>query len=345
MFPMGKMMNKSIKIGVIGAGSWGTALAILLAKKGYLVNLWGHNDSHVSRLSKDRENRKYLPGIIFPQSLHPESELDPCIDGADTVVMVVPSHSYRTVFQKIIPLLSDNQRIVTAVKGIENDTLMTMTQVMEQELACFSGVQNIGLGVLSGPSFAEEVAREIPTAVTLGFKDIEMAKEVQKIFGTEYFRVYASSDMVGLEISAALKNIIAIATGVCDGLGYGLNTRAALITRGLAEITRLGTALKADVATFSGLSGMGDLILTCTGNLSRNRNVGLKLGSGKSIEQVKSEMNMVAEGIKTTKSVYDLAAKMGIEMPILEQVYNIIYRNKNCSEAVKDLLNRELKVE
>ena len=185
----------------------------------------------------------------------------------------------------------------------------------------------------------------MPTAVTVGFKNIRTAQETQKIFVTDFFRVYASSDIIGLEISASLKNIIAIAAGVCDGLGYGLNTRAALITRGLAEITRLGMALQAEPATFSGLSGLGDLLLTCTGDLSRNRTVGLKLGEGKNLDQIKGEMNMVAEGIKTTKSGYDLAQKMNIEMPILEQVYHILYDGKNCSEAVRDLLNRELKVE
>jgi glycerol-3-phosphate dehydrogenase (NAD(P)+) len=235
------------------------------------------------------------------------------------------------------------------VKGIENTTLKTMTQVMAEILAGNPGdglrEKNIELGVISGPSFAKEVAKKIPTAVTIGFDSLQTAREIQQIFVTDYFRVYASRDVIGLEISAALKNIIAIAAGVCDGLGYGLNTRAALITRGLAEIQRLGIALHADPSTFSGLSGLGDLLLTCTGDLSRNRMVGLKLGEGKNIEQIKSEMSMVAEGIKTTRSGYDLARKMKIEMPILEQVYSIIYQGKDCSEAVRDLLNRELKVE
>jgi glycerol-3-phosphate dehydrogenase (NAD(P)+) len=260
--------------------------------------------------------------------------------------MAVPSHSYRRVFIEMLPFLPVNCRIISAVKGIENATLKTMTQVMYELLLDYGLTdRNIELGVISGPSFAKEVAEKVPTAVTVGFSRLSTAQEVQLLFGTDFFRVYASSDVIGLEISAALKNIIAIATGVCDGLGYGLNTRAALITRGLAEIKRLGIALHADSATFSGLSGLGDLILTCTGDLSRNRMVGLKLGAGKTLEEIKSEMNMVAEGIKTTKSVYDLAQKMGIDMPILEQVYNIIYCGKNCSEAVRDLLTRELKVE
>lgn len=347
-------MNNHFKIAVIGAGSWGTALAILLGQKYDNVQLWAHRRAHSDALLKDRENSKYLPSIPFPSGLKVTNNLQTAVTDASIVVMVVPSHSYRDVFGRLLPSLYQGCRIVSAVKGIENDSLKTMTQVMEELLmdhfntddiyqACYHN--DIELGVLSGPSFAKEVALSVPTAVTVGFSDIEVAKEIQKIFGTDFFRVYASTDLVGLEISAALKNIIAIATGVCDGLGYGLNTRAALITRGLAEITRLGVALGAEEATFSGLSGVGDLLLTCTGRLSRNRTVGLKLGEGKNIKQVKDEMQMVAEGIKTTRSVYDLAKNLDIDMPILEQVYKIIYEDKDCAEAVSDLLKRELKVE
>ena len=339
-------MKNNHKIAVIGAGSWGTALAVLLAGKNYAVELWGHSADHVDRLIRDRENRKYLPGILFPSMLLPVHQLKKAVEGTPIIVMAVPSHAYRKVFVEIVPFLCENCRIISAVKGIENKTLQTMTQVMAEVIAeKHLSAKNIELGVISGPSFAKEVAKEVPTAVTIGFNNLQTAKDIQKIFGTDFFRVYASQDIIGLEISAALKNIIAIAAGVCDGLGYGLNTRAALITRGLAEIQRLGIALNADPLTFSGLSGLGDLLLTCTGDLSRNRTVGLKLGEGKTLDQIKSEMSMVAEGIKTTQSVYDLAQKLNIEMPILEQVYNIIYKNKNCSEAVKDLLNRELKVE
>jgi len=338
-------MKNRLKIAVIGSGSWGTALGILLAQKGYNVSLWGHKQAQIATLNKDRENRKYLPGIPFPSSLKPVHSLDKCLQGTTFVVMVVPSHAFRHVFTQVVPFLKSNARVISAVKGIENDTLMTMTQVMEEVLGSTESLKGVEVGVLSGPSFAEEVAKKIPTAVTIGYSDIDIAKEVQNIFVTDYFRVYASDDVIGLEISAALKNIIAIATGVCDGLGYGLNTRAALITRGLAEIQRFGTALGAVSSTFSGLSGMGDLLLTCTGSLSRNRSVGLKLGEGKSLKDIQSEMNMVAEGIKTTRSVYDLAVKLQIDMPILEQVYNILYKNKSCEKAVKDLLQRELRVE
>lgn len=338
-------MSKNENIAVIGAGSWGTALALLLGNKGFQVTLWDHDKENLALIQQDRENRKYLPGIDLSENIIAEEDLNSAVDKMDKVVMVVPSHAFRSVFINVAPYLKENCRVISAVKGIENDSLMTMTQVMTEVLSEAGLEKGIEVGVLSGPSFAAEVAKSIPTAVTIGYKDIAVAKEMQGVFVTDYFRVYASQDVIGLEVSAALKNIIAIATGVCDGLGYGLNTRAALITRGLAEIKRLGIKLGAERETFSGLSGMGDLLLTCTGSLSRNRSVGLKLGEGKNIEQIKGEMKMVAEGIKTTKSVYDLAKQMKIEMPILEQVYNIIYRNKNCSDAVNDLLNRELKVE
>ncbi len=341
-----KNKSNSDKIAVIGAGSWGTALAILLAGKNFAVSLWGHKDAHVLCLQTDRENKKYLPGSFFPEKLQPSHQLQPVVEDCSLIVMAVPSHAYRRVFSAILPFLCPNTRIVSAVKGIENSTLMTMTQVMAEILARSPQAEkNIKLGVLSGPSFAKEVAAKVPTAVTIGFSDLAIAKEMQNIFGTDYFRVYASCDVIGLEISAALKNIIAIAAGVCDGLGYGLNTRAALITRGLAEIKRLGAAMHAEAATFAGLSGLGDLLLTCTGDLSRNRSVGLQLGRGKKLEQINSEMEMVAEGIKTTLSAYHLAKNMQIEMPICEQVYNILYQGKNCAEAVRDLLARELKVE
>ena len=337
--------NKHTQTAVIGAGSWGTALAILLAKKGHNVCLWGHNSQHIHEISEKRENKKYLPGIQLPENLNTTDNIEKCVKESDIIVMVVPSHGLREVFSSLVPCLKGDVKIVSAVKGIENDTFLTMTEVMEEVLQEKKHKNDIDVGVLSGPSFAEEVAKGVPTAVTIGFSRLDIAREMQVFFGTETFRVYASTDVKGLEISASFKNIIAIAAGVCDGLGYGLNTRAALITRGLAEMKRLGVALKAEEATFSGLSGLGDLLLTCTGNLSRNRMVGLKLGEGESLHQITRGMNMVAEGVKTTKSIYDLTQKLGVEMPILEQVYNIIYKNKNCSAAVKDLLARELGVE
>lgn len=335
-----------MQIAVLGAGSWGTALAILLAQKGHEIRLWGHRKEHIEALAVDRQNTRYLKEIIFPEGLIPTQDLEEAVAGTKIILIVVPSHSFRDVFVKLAPFVEDGTKIISAVKGIENNTLKTMSQIMDEILEGYNPRQrNIETGVLSGPSFAEEVARSVPTAVTLGFRDLQTARMLQEILATDSFRIYASSDIIGLEISAAIKNIVAIATGVCDGLGYGLNTRAALITRGLEEMKRLGTALGADSTTFSGLSGMGDLILTCTGSLSRNRMVGLMLGQGKDLEEIKREMKMVAEGIRTTKSVYDLAREKNIEMPILEQVHAILYEGKKCSEAVKTLLQRELKEE
>lgn len=333
------------KLAVIGAGSWGTALSILLSSKGYHVSLWGHDELHIENLAKARKNKKYLPDQIFPATLHPESDIEICIKDASTIVMVVPSHSCRKVFHKIVPYIHPNTNIISAIKGIEEDTFLTMTGVIKSLLKDTSLKKSINVGVLSGPSFALEVAKHLPTAVTIGFEDISIAKQQQNIFGTPFFRVYRSQDLLGLELSGALKNVIAIATGMCDGLGFGLNARAALITRGLAEIKRLGVAMGAEPATFSGLSGIGDLLLTCTGSLSRNRQVGLQLGQGKSLSVIQQEMKMIAEGIKTTKSGYFLSQKEAIEMPILEQTYKIIYEGEPCSKAVQKLLNRDMREE
>jgi glycerol-3-phosphate dehydrogenase (NAD(P)+) len=329
---------------VIGAGSWGTALAKLLADKGEKVVLWSHNSSHIDALRRDRENRKYLPGAVLPDNLRLTDQLD-CVADCECVVMAVPSHGFREVFSNLVSWLQDGSFLVSAVKGIEVASRQTMCEVMNQELVRHERLGNLFTGVLSGPSFADEVATGQPTAITVGFTDINVAKAVQHLFSTAFFRVYTSADTVGLEIAAAMKNVIAIAAGISDGLGYGLNTRAALITRGLAEITRLGIVLGAEPLTFSGLGGMGDLVLTCTGSLSRNRTVGLKLGEGRTLQQALTEMTMVAEGVRTTKSCYHLAADVGIEMPILEQTYQILYEDKPCRAAVQELFQRSLKEE
>lgn len=330
------------KIAMIGAGSWGTALALLLTRKGIPVALWDRDADHVARLATDRENRRYQPGHPFPDNLRVTASLAEAVEDAECVVMVVPSHGFRAVYREVFPLLPEGALMVSAVKGIEIDSGMTMTQIMQAE----SGeTKHLHFGVLSGPSFAAEVAERQPTAVTVAFADPQAAAKVQRLFSTEYFRAYTSCDVIGLEISAAMKNVIAIAAGICDGLNYGLNTRAALITRGLAEITRLGVAMGGEPQTFAGLGGLGDLVLTCTGNLSRNRTVGLKLGSGKSLEQALSEMKMVAEGVKTTKSCYKLAADLRVEMPILEQMHQILYHDKRCQDAVVELFQRDLKRE
>ncbi len=332
--PSGDRMGR---VAVMGAGSWGTALALVLAGKGYQVDLWGQNPERVALLADERENRRYLPGFPLPDNIRPVS--DPAVAaGAEAVVMVVPSHGFRAVFQKIRPHLTANAAIISATKGIENDTLLTMTQVMAEELAGAAGYR---LGVLAGPSFAREVAEGLPTAVTVAANDQSSAAFFQQLFFTERFRVYAGSDLIGQELGGALKNIIAIAAGISDGLGYGTNARAALITRGLAEITRLGVKMGANPLTFAGLAGLGDLVLTCTGDLSRNRTVGLKLGRGMKIAEILAEMKMVAEGVKTTRSAWALASRQGVEMPILEQVYRVLYQDKPCREAVRDLLARD----
>ncbi len=339
------LSKKNSTITVVGAGSWGTAIAGTLSSKGHTVFLWGHRREHMEKLKEEGQNSKYLPGFFFGKNLIPTNDLKEAVGESEILCLVVPSQVYRSVFKEILPDLRDNTIIVSAVKGIENKTLLTMTQVMEEELIHNGKKVSVQLAVLSGPSFAREVADNIPTAVTIGCRNMSTARMLQDLFGTDTFRVYVSTDVVGLEVSAAFKNVIAIATGICDGLGYGMNTRAALITRGLAEITRYGMHIGADPQTFSGLSGMGDLILTCTGDLSRNRSVGVQLGRGKKLEQILSEMNMVAEGVKTTLSGYKLSRKHGIEMPILEQVYKILYENKDCSKAVQDLLSRDMKAE
>lgn len=341
------IFSRQYKIAVIGSGSWGSALALLLSKKGYDVHLWARRNKQVELLQQRSENIGYLDNHLFPENTVFSSSLRETVTEADLVLMVVPSHGFREVFLQLCEYLKEGVRIVSAVKGIENSSLKTMSQIVQEvmEKSNMLSPDLYQMGVISGPSFAQEVAQETPTAVTVGFSQNSVAEEIQAVFATEYFRVYASTDVIGLEMSASLKNIIAIAAGVCDGLGYGLNTRAALITRGLAEMTRFGVAFGADRETFSGLSGMGDLILTCTGSLSRNRTVGIKLGRGKSLAEIQKEMNHVAEGVKTTKSVYKLAKSRDIEMPILEQVYKILYENKDCSLAVSNLLTRDMKKE
>ena len=330
------------RVAMIGAGSWGTALALVLARKNIQVALWDRDADHIANLARDRENKRHQPDHPFPESLQVTGDLAAAVTGANCVVMVVPSHGYREVFRQLLPQLADGTLVVSAVKGIEVDSGMTMTEIMAAENR---GGKPLHFCVLSGPSFAAEVADCQPTAVTAARVDAQSAETVQQLFAAEYFRVYAASDVKGLEISSALKNVIAIGAGICDGLGYGLNTRAALITRGLAEITRMGVALGAQPQTFAGLGGLGDLVLTCTGDLSRNRTVGLKLGSGLTLEQVLAQMTMVAEGVKTTRSCYHLAHRLGVEMPILEQMYQVLYNGKRCEDAVRELFQRGLKKE
>jgi glycerol-3-phosphate dehydrogenase (NAD(P)+) len=330
-------------IAVIGAGSWGTALAKLLSDKGHRVALWGHDKLHVEAIQAERENKKYLPGFVLADTLTASHDLKKTVAGKAVILMVVPSHVSREVFRQVLVEMTGEAIIISATKGIENGSLLTMTQVMAEELKKNGRIAR--LGVLAGPSFAKEVAQRIPTAVSVAAQNKDTAQAIQHIFFTDRFRVYTSTDLIGLELGGALKNPIAIAAGICDGAGYGTNTRAALITRGLAEITRLGVKMGASPLTFAGLGGLGDLVLTCTGDLSRNRTVGIKLGQGKKLAAILAEMEMVAEGVKTTRSAWDLACREGVDMPILEQMYQVLYEDKPCDEAVHELLTRDQKDE
>ncbi len=332
----------NIKCAVIGAGSWGTTLAHLLAGKGYETTLWAYETDLVARMGTSRENDLYLPGIELAEGLKFSSDLAGSVAGVDMVLLVCPSQVMRSVVNGLLDHLEPGVLLVSAAKGIENDSLKLMSELLEELLPVEI---NKRLGFLSGPSFAREVAQQIPTAVVAAATDLSVAEEIQKIFTTDYFRVYTHDDIIGVELGGAMKNVIALAAGVSDGLGFGYNSRAALITRGLAEMTRLGIALGGAAPTFAGLSGMGDLVLTCTGDLSRNRGVGIELGKGKKLAEIMAGMNMVAEGVKTTLSAYQLAHKIGVETPIIEQMYQILYADKDPRQAVVDLMLRDLRPE
>jgi len=329
-------------IGVIGAGSWGTTLADLLAKKNFPVTLWVYEQDLAERMSASRVNDLYLPGFTLSENLTFTSDLAEVARGRDLLLLVPPSQVMRRVLQQAGPSIGADTLIVSASKGIENDSLQPMAEVI---VDCLGADWKERLTFLSGPSFAREVAASMPTALVAASADAKTAAKVQEVFSTASFRVYTNDDVVGVELGGALKNVIALAAGVSDGLGFGYNTRAALITRGLAEMTRMGVAMGANPKTFAGLAGMGDLVLTCTGDLSRNRTVGMELGRGRTLEDILGKMNMVAEGVKTTLSAYQLAQRLGVEVPITEQMYRILYENKDPRQAVSDLMLRELKAE
>ncbi len=331
-----------MRVGVIGAGAWGTALANLLAEKGFDVDLWAFEAEVCADILETRENKVFLPGISLSENLKPLNDLDQVAAGKDMLVLVTPSHVFRTVAANLVHRPAENTLIVSATKGIENKTHLTMTGILQQLLPPRLHGQ---IGAISGPSFAKEVGKKIPTAVTVAARVPEVAREVQTAFATQHFRVYTSFDVIGVELGGAVKNVMAIAAGISDGLGLGLNTRAAMITRGITEIQRLGTRLGANPKTFMGLSGIGDLVLTCTGTLSRNWNVGNKLGQGLKLETILSETRTVAEGIKTTKSVRNLSRKLGVEMPIAEQIYRILYKDLEPKEALRNLMGRDLRQE
>jgi len=331
-----------MKIGVIGAGSWGTTLANLLAKKNYAVTLWSYEKDLAERMERTRENDLYLPGISLAPGLSFTGNLAEVTAGKKLLLLVPPSQVMDAVMKQAIPHLSPETVLVSAAKGIETGSLRTMSDVLGDLLPPRDANR---LAFLSGPSFAREVAAEMPTAIVAASRNEQVARQVQTIFNTSYFRVYTNPDVIGVELGGALKNVMALAAGVSDGLGFGCNTRAALITRGLAEMSRIGLALGADPTTFAGLAGMGDLVLTCTGDLSRNRTVGMELGRGKGLKEILAGMTMVAEGVKTTLSAHQLAGKLKVEAPITEQMYCILYEGKDPREAVTDLMLRELKSE
>ena len=331
-----------MRIAVIGAGSWGTTLANLLAKKGQDVTLWAYERELVERLRATRVNDLFLPGVELDSRLAYSGQLAEAASGRQLVVLVSPSQVMRRVAEQLRPQLGDDCLLVSAAKGIENDSLLLMSEVLTEVL----GADVAGrCAFLSGPSFAREVAAELPTAVAVAATDSEVARIVQELFRTEYFRVYTNPDIIGVELGGALKNVIALAAGVSDGLGFGHNARAALINRGLVEMARLGVAKGAQAETFAGLAGMGDLVLTCTGDLSRNRTVGIELGRGRKLGEILGGMRMVAEGVKTTLSAYQLAQKLGVIMPITEQMYQILYQDKAPRRAVDELMQRQLRQE
>ena len=336
------MKDEIGRIAVVGGGSWGTALANLLGENGYLVDHWVYEKDVKEQIEKQHENITFLPGFRLSGNISPSNDLGAVVSGKRMVLMVTPSHVTREMALRIKDFLLSDATLVSATKGIENETLLTMSGVLKEVIPSMTDDR---LVILSGPSFAKEVARRVPTLVAVASKNPERAQAVQTVFSSSYFRVYTNEDVIGVELGGAVKNVIAIASGMIDGLGLGLNTRAAVMTRGLAEMRRLGVKMKADPRTFSGLAGVGDLILTCTGDLSRNHTVGVKLGQGKTLEEILSEMKMVAEGVKTAKSVYNLSRKMGVEMPICHAIYKILYEGLSPEKAARQLMSRDLKKE
>jgi len=334
--------ESAVKIGVVGAGSWGTALADLLGLKGFKLDLWVFEDEVKEQIEAYRENKVFLPGFPLSANISPSNDISEVVSKKDLVLIVVPSHVMRETAQKVHGHISPGTIVVSASKGIENKTHLTMSGVLKETLP---EIDEDFFAVLSGPSFAREVANKFPTVIAVASKDQKVAGYIQHIFATPYFRVYTNNDMIGLELGGAVKNVIAIAAGIMDGLGLGLNTRAALITRGLTEIRRLGLKLGANPRTFAGIGGVGDLVLTCTGDISRNHTVGKKIGKGMKLKEILSEMQMVAEGVKTARSVYNLSRRLGIEMPISHEVYHILYDDVSPKEAVHRLMTRDLKHE
>ena len=334
-------MKKNAAVTVIGAGSYGTSLAILLARNGHPTLLWGHNPDKMTVLQHDRQNRQFLPNIPFPDLLQIESNLQTAVLAAPILLIVVPSHAFASILTQIKPFLRQDSKIVWATKGLEVDTGRLLQDVAREILG-----DKIPLAVISGPTFAKEVASGSPTAVTVASTNEEFLTELQSLFHcSKSFRVYSSKDFIGVQLGGAIKNVIAIGAGLSDGLGFGANARTALITRGLAEMMRLGAVLGADPATFMGMAGLGDLVLTCTDNQSRNRRFGILLGQNKSIQEAQDIIAQVVEGCKNTKEVWSLAQKHHVDMPITEQIYRILYEHKDPKQAAMELLGRSKKEE
>lgn len=324
-----------MQIGIIGSGSFGTAIAALLGKKGYDVILWSFMESEAIELEKTRENKEFLKGVALPSNVYCTNDMERAVKNSDLVVTVVPSFATRETAKKLKAYMMDGQIMVNLSKGLENDTLKRLSEVYKEE------IPNAKIAVMSGPSHAEEVGVGLPTTNVVASDDIEVAKFIQDIFMDETFRVYYSDDMIGVELGGALKNVIALCAGISDGLGYGDNTKAALMTRGMAEIKRLGIKMGGNPDTFAGLSGMGDLIVTCTSMHSRNRRAGILLGQGKTLDETLKEVHMVVEGVHTAKAAYALGKKYDVNMPIVKEANSILFEDKNARQAVRELMTRE----
>lgn len=326
-------------ISIIGAGSWGTALAVLLHKNGHKVTVWSIMEAEIAMLREEHEHKDKLPGVRLPEDMVFTTNLEEAVQDKEVLVLAVPSPYTRATAHNMAPFVKEGQIIVNVAKGIEESSLLTLSQIIEEE------IPQAVVAVLSGPSHAEEVGRGIPTTIVVGARKKATAEYLQNIFMNEVFRVYISPDMLGIELGAALKNVVALAAGIADGLGYGDNTKAALITRGIAEIARLGMAMGGKIETFSGLTGIGDLIVTCASMHSRNRRAGILIGKGYTMEQAMDEVKMVVEGVYSAKAAMGLAVKYDVQLPIIEQVNNILFRGMAVDEAVKNLMLRDKKIE
>ncbi|HKM34854.1 MAG TPA: NAD(P)H-dependent glycerol-3-phosphate dehydrogenase [Lachnospiraceae bacterium] len=327
------------KVGIMGAGSWGTALSVLLHKNGHEITIWSVLESEIEMLKAEHEHKDKLPGVKLPKDMVFTTDLKEAVLGKDVLVLAVPSPYTRSTSKLLKEFVTEEQIIVNVAKGIEEHSLMTLSEIIEQE------IPQAVVAVLSGPSHAEEVGKGIPTTIVVGAKKRETAEYLQNLFMNEVFRVYTSFDVLGIELGSSLKNVVALAAGIADGLGYGDNTKAALITRGIAEISRLGTAMGARFETFCGLTGIGDLIVTCASIHSRNRRAGILIGQGKTMEEAMAEVKMVVEGVYSAKAAMGLSEKYGVQLPIIEQVNKVLFEGKPAADAVKDLMLRDKKIE